>query len=78
MPIENSSSNISYSLTCTNDAKLSSTEGQYVSITIPNNSNRFGNITYTVTCTVTFKKSDGTIGQVYNTGTYIAKSRSGR
>ena len=78
MPIENSSSNISYSWTCTKGATLSSTEGQYVSITIPNNQKWSGNIPYTVTYTVTFIKKDGTIGQVYNTGTYIAKSRSGR
>lgn len=77
IPIENSSSDISYSWACTSGAKLSSTTGTKVTLTIPSNSSLFSDKTYTVTCTVTFKKSDGTIGEVSNTGTYIAKSKRG-
>ena len=77
MPIENSSSDISYSWTCTSDAKFCSTTGTKVTLTIPSNPSYFSDKPYTVTCTVTFKKSDGTIGEVSNTGTYIAKSKRG-
>lgn len=75
LPVENSSSNISYSWSCDSGATLSSTSGQSVTLTTPANSNKFKNKTYNVTCTVTFTKSDGSPGSAIAKGTFTATKK---
>ncbi|MCI6329860.1 MAG: hypothetical protein PUG37_06900 [Bacillales bacterium] len=76
LPVENSSSNISYSWSCDSGATLSSTSGQSVTLTTPANSSTSSNKTYNVTCTVTFTKSDGSTGSVSATGTFTATKKN--
>ncbi|MDY2902925.1 MAG: Hint domain-containing protein, partial [Bacilli bacterium] len=76
LPVENSSTNISYTWTCDRGNNyLSSTTGQSVTLTTPANSGS-SNINYTVTCTATFTKNDGTDGNVSISGTYTATKKN--
>ncbi len=79
LPNETLSTNVSYTWSCSKEGEsvdgcLSSTTGQTVTLTTPANST-LEDINYTVTCTASFTKVDGTNGTVSVTsGNFVAKA----
>ncbi len=76
-PSENASSSVTYNWSCDSGASLSSYSGKSVTLTTPANESE-KDISYRVTCKVSFTKSDGTNGELTAEATFIAtKTDSG-